>query len=108
MQALRQGDVWICDLGESGGRRPVVIVTRSRAPSFLTNVTVVPLARAARVADAIVPLDERDGLRVQSYATADNITTIAIDDLESRVGRVRPAKLAAILESVRVALDIPS
>jgi mRNA interferase MazF len=69
---VSRGDVCWCDLTE-GGRRPVLVLTRSAAIPVLNRVLVAPLTRSIRDIPSEVRLDEKDGVPAECAISFDNI-----------------------------------
>ena len=104
---MRRGEIYWADLGPGFGRRPAVILTRTAAIPVLRSVTVAPVTRRIRGIASEVALGRDDGLPTECVATCDNILTIRQDVLDATpVGRLGPAKAAALDASLRFALEI--
>src|SRR5438067_1736746 len=58
-----RGDVCYYTFKAPDKRRPVLVLTRDRALSFLNEITVAPITTTIRKNDSSVWLDESDGMR---------------------------------------------
>ncbi|WP_322761639.1 type II toxin-antitoxin system PemK/MazF family toxin [Frankia sp. Cr2] len=103
---LRRGALWVARLPPPTGVRPVVIITRDAALPYLTNVTVIPVTRTIRGIPSEVPVGPDEGLKVDSVASCDNITTIPSDLLITEIGMLGPALLRRLSAAVRLAVDV--
>lgn len=88
------------------GTRPVVVLTRDVAIPYLTNVTVVPVTRTIRGIPSELRLGPTEGLKVDSVASCDNITTIPASLLAARIGELSPMLLRDLAAAVRLAIDV--
>ena len=104
---MRRGEIYVADLPEPAGRRPVLLVTRTAAIAVRTSVTVAPITRTRRDISSEVPLDRRHGVRERSVANCDSLMTIRKDSLRKRrVGALDVGTLVALDQALRFALDI--
>jgi mRNA interferase MazF len=103
---LHRGSAWIAELPPPFGTRPVVVVTRDLAISFLTNVTIVPVTRTVHGAPTEVELGKPEGMRTDCVASCDNLATISVQLLRHRVGELGPEKLRELNAAIRIALDL--
>ncbi len=103
---LRRGSVWIADLPEPVGRRPVVVLTRDVAIPYLTSVTVAIVTRTVRGIPSEVTLAPEEGLRHECVANCDNLHTVPIRWLDHRVGVLGPDRIDALARAVQTALDV--
>ena len=109
---VRRGDIWMVDFSipkgsEAAYRRPAVIVSndsanRSAASLGRGVVTVVPVtSNVRRVYPFQARLRSRDsGLPRDSKAQAEQIRSVAMERLDSRVGRV-PMKTMEEIDAAR-------
>jgi mRNA interferase MazF len=105
---VRRGEVFWGDLG-SGGRRPVVILTRSGAIGVRTRVTVAPVTTTIRGIRSEVPVGPEEGLAQDSVISCDNLLTLDKRAFDlNPVGRLDPATLARLDAALRFALKIRS
>ena len=104
---MRRAEIYVADLPEPVGRRPVLIVTRTPAIAVRTAVTVAPITRTRRGIASEVPLDARHGVRRASVANCDSLMTIPKQALRRRkVGSLSVDELPALDEALRYALGI--
>jgi mRNA interferase MazF len=104
---VERGDIAIADLPAPVGRRPVLIVTRTRAIAVRTSVTVAPITRTVRGIASELPLGRAHGLRAASVANCDSLQTIPTSALRPRrLGRLAVDELPALDRALRFALGI--
>jgi mRNA interferase MazF len=80
----RQGDLWWAEAEDK--RRPVLVVTRSRAIPVLTWILVAPITRTIRGIPTEIPLGPPEGLPQECVASFDNIQPIRRSFLTDRLG----------------------
>ena len=100
--APRRGDVWLADLDKT---RPVIVLTRDPMGRLLNAVIVAPVTSTVRGVSTEVPVGSDDGVRHPSVANLDNVQLVARSRLQRRVGRARPATMAARCTALSVAVD---
>ena len=100
--AMQRGEVWIMVGPDYLGKPRPVVILQSDAFAELDSVTVclvtsepppapMPLLRVA------LPASAETGLRVDSWAMIDKITTTSRDKMGYRIGRVSRADLVRIV-----------
>jgi mRNA interferase MazF len=115
---VRRGDIHLVDLEPTRGteadkRRPAVIVSNDALNSTATRfgrgvVTVVPLtSNVARVYPFQVLLPaSRTGLVADSKAQAEQIRSVAVERVGTRLGLVPYALLSKLDDALRIHLDL--
>jgi mRNA-degrading endonuclease toxin of MazEF toxin-antitoxin module len=89
--------------------RPVVVISTDALNSFSYDVCIVPLTRVRRQVFSIRPRVPagQGGLRTDSWAKCDQVTTLERVDLQyPSLGNISAATLADIAEGIRVALEL--
>jgi mRNA interferase MazF len=100
--APRRGEVWLADLDKA---RPVIVLTRDPMGRLLNAVIVAPVTSTVRGVSTEVPVGSEDGVRHPSVANLDNVQLVARERFRRRVGRARPATMAALCSALSVAVD---
>ena len=115
---MHRGDIWTVDFSvplgsEAAYRRPAVIVSNDGANMTAVRldrgvVTVVPVTtNVRRVYDFQVALPARlCGLPRDSKAQAEQVRAVAVERIDSRVGRVPPQLMDRIDDALRLHLDL--
>jgi mRNA interferase MazF len=101
---VTRGDIYWADV--PGGRRPVVIVTRTAALPYLTQIVVAPLTSTLRDIPSHVRLDERQGLQRESAVNCDALVTVRVATLTDRIGTLDPAAQLRLDNALRFALGL--
>jgi mRNA interferase MazF len=107
MDERRQGQIWVADLPQPFGRRPVLILTRSSAISVLHNVTIATITTSIRDIDTEVLIGPSDGIDKKCAITLDNIHTIGTQYLEKFVAELSADKMSEVFQGIREAFDMP-
>ena len=84
----RQFDVWWARLPEPVGRRPILLLGRTSAFSYLTRVLVVEVTTTIRAIPQELSLGRREGLPRRCVANLDTLRTIPRGCLDVRIGRL--------------------
>ena len=101
---MKRGEVYWYTFKAPDKRRPVLILTRNTALSFLNAVTVAPITSTVRSIPSEVYLDEEDGLLGPCAANFDNIVTLPKDKLSERITALSLDKMLDAEEALRFAL----
>jgi mRNA interferase MazF len=99
---VNRGEVWWAEHPEAG-RRPYLILTRQAAIPVLVRVLAVPATRTIRGIPTEVVLDEDDGMPERCALTFDNITTMPLSLLTSRICRLGVDRLQQVCRALRTA-----
>lgn len=86
------------------GRRPVLLLTRNDAYSYLQKVVVAEITTTIRKIPIEVPLGTREGLPKACVANCDNLRTIAKQQLVSRVSALDASRVGEVKRAVGYAL----
>jgi len=101
---MNQGDVFWYTFKAPDKRRPVVLLTRDAAISFLSSVTVAPITTTIRNIPTEVVLTENDGMPEECAANLDNLQTVAKGQLQGYITHLPPARLREIRAAIGFAL----
>jgi mRNA interferase MazF len=99
---VRRGEVWLAELDKT---RPVIVLTRDPLGRLLHSVVIAPVTSTVRGLATEVPLGPDDGIRHPSVANLDNVQLLPRDRFRRRIGRARPATMAALCAALSVAVD---
>ncbi|MBL8186475.1 MAG: type II toxin-antitoxin system PemK/MazF family toxin [Acidobacteria bacterium] len=101
---MRQGDVYWCELPPPDKRRPVLILTRNSAISFLTGITVAPLTtRIRNIPTEVVLTPETDGTPSACAVNLDNIQTVQKDSLDAHLTTLSYARMREVATAIEFA-----
>ncbi len=101
---MRQFEIWWADLPKPAGRRPVLLLTREDAYSYLNKFIVVEITTTIRNIPVEVRLGKRDGLPVSCVANFDNLRTVSRDALVERISRLPAIRMVEVKRAVGYAL----
>jgi mRNA interferase MazF len=101
-----RGEVWWARLPPPIGTRPVLLLSRSQAYRVRRSVTATLITTTVRHIPVEVALGPEDGLPRPCVVNCDELHTIAITLIDNQIGALSEAKMQAVAEAVRFALDI--
>ncbi len=104
---MRRGEVWWAEMEAPAGPRPVVLVSRDAVYQVRGKVTIAPITTRIRGIRTEVKVGPADRLRRQSVVDCDNLATIPKAWLKRRMGLLSPAKLHAVNDAIKFALELP-
>jgi mRNA interferase MazF len=98
------GDVWWCELPDSG-RRPVVVLSRDAAIPRLRRALVAPCTTNIRGLLSEVVLDPGDDPVPRHCAVnLDSVESVSIAALVERLGRLSHARMSELCAALAVAV----
>ncbi len=104
---VARNEIYWADLGASGGRRPVCVLTRDVVISALDRVTCAPITRRVRGIASEVEVGPEHGLPQKAVINCDTIVTIGKKRLDSSpVGSLDEVTRAKLDRALRYSLDI--
>jgi mRNA interferase MazF len=89
---LRQYEIWWALLPKPAGRRPVLLLSRNAAYSYLHKYLAAEITTTVRNIAVEVSLGRREGLPRPCVANFDNVHTIRKETLTERVGVLSPSR----------------
>src|SRR5437868_1404828 len=92
METVTQYEVWWASLPKPAGRRPVLLLSRDAAYSYLNKFVVVEITSTIRNIAVEVPLGRAEGLVRTCVANCDNIRTVSRSALMERIGKIAPRR----------------
>ena len=104
---MRQFEVWWAQLPEPVGRRPVLLLGRSTAFSYLTRVLVVEVTSTIRAIPQEISLGRREGLPRKCVANLDALRTIPKGVLHSFIGRLAATRHVEVKRALGHVLHWP-
>jgi mRNA interferase MazF len=99
-----RGDVRLYNFAPPDKNRPVVVLTRSSAISYLSTVTVAPITSAIRGVPSEVVLNEEDGMKTSCAVNLHNAVTVFQDRLGKRVAQLSSRRMSEICTALRFSL----
>ena len=101
---IARGDVRLYRFAPPDKQRPVVVLTRDSAITYLSTVTIVPITSSIRGVPSEVLLDEQDGMKVACAINLHNAITVSQDRLGKRVAQLSAARMNQICAALRFSL----
>ena len=99
-----RGDICYHTFKEPDKRRPVLILTRTNAISFLNEVTIAPITTTIRDNNTSVWLDESDDMKEVCAINLDYLQTIPKHRLGKVITHLSDEKMQEVFQAIRFAL----
>jgi mRNA interferase MazF len=103
----KQFDIWWISLPEPVGRRPVLLLGRSSAMTYLNQVLAVEVTTTIRSIPQEVVLGKREGLPKPCVANLDTLRSVPSVALRSRIGRLSTARHVEVKRALGHVLHWP-
>ena len=104
---MKQYEIWWAALPAPIGRRPVLLLSRDAAYQYLRKIIVVEVTSRIRGIPQELTLGPRDGLPRACVANFDNVHTVEIAEVESRIGTLSRRRVADAKRAMGYALAWP-
>jgi mRNA interferase MazF len=101
---VKRGEVRWYTFKAPNKRRPVLVLTRDTALSFLTAVTVAPITTTIREIPSELYLDQEDGMNEPCAANFDNILTVPKTQVDDLITTLSFEKMLEAEKAIRFAL----
>jgi mRNA interferase MazF len=101
---LRQYEIWWADLPQPAGRRPVLLLSREDAYSYLDKFLAAEITTTVRGIPVEVSLGKPEGLTHRCVANFDNVRTIGRSRLTRRIGVVTGSRVNEVKRALGYAL----
>ncbi|MFN0104422.1 MAG: type II toxin-antitoxin system PemK/MazF family toxin [Bryobacteraceae bacterium] len=102
---MKQYEIWWAALPAPAGRRPVLLLTRTGAYSYLNKVTAAEITTTIRRIPVEVPLGRNEGLQAPCVANLDNIRTVPIDALTEKIGALSTTRHRVVKRALGYAFE---
>lgn len=99
-----RGDVCYHTFKEPDKRRPVLILTRTNAVSFLNEITIAPVTTTVRENNSSVWLNELDGMKEACAINLDHLQTVPKHKLGKVIAHLSDERMREVFEAIRFAL----
>ena len=87
---MTQFEIWWADLPKPAGRRPMLLLSRNDAYSYLNKFIVAEITTTIRSIPIEVPAGRSEGLPAACVVNCDNLRTIARQSLKKRIAKLPP------------------
>ena len=101
---IARGDVRLYQFAPPGKKRPVVVLTRDSAISYLSTVTVAPITSTIRGVPSEVVLNEDDGLKAPCAVNLHNAVSVSRNRLGRRVAQLSALRMREVCAALRFSL----
>jgi mRNA interferase MazF len=103
-ELLKQYELWWASLPGLAGRRPVLLLSRNEAYSYLNKFIAVEVTSTIRRIAVEVPLGPSEGLSAKCVANCDNIRTVPRSALTKRIGQLSARRRSELKRALGHAL----
>lgn len=104
---MKQYEIRWANLPEPIGRRPVLLLTRGAAYSYLNKVIVAEVTSTVRCIPEEVSIGTREGLKRPSAVNLDTLHVVAKALLGNRIGLLPQGREREVKRALGYALDWP-
>jgi mRNA-degrading endonuclease toxin of MazEF toxin-antitoxin module len=101
---MKRGEVWWYERPDRK-RRPVLVLTRTKAVGRLSKIITVPATSTVRGWDTEVPLDQDDGMPQPCVLVLDNAQSTRKALLTERVTKLGPERMSEVCRALSAATD---
>ena len=105
---IARGEVRLYQFPHPDKRRPVVVLTRESALTYLSSVTVAPVTSTVRGVPSEVLLTVADGMKGACVVNLHNVVTVSRAHLGRRVAMLSPERMKQICAALGFALGCTS
>ena len=101
---VERGDVRLYRFPSPDKQRPVLVLTRPSALTYLTRITVAPITSAIRDVPSEVALGIDDGMKQPCTVNLHNVVTVDRGALGRRVARLDARRMREVCSALAFAL----
>jgi mRNA interferase MazF len=98
---IARGDIRLYRFAPPDKERPVVVLTRDSAISYLSAVTIAPVTSTIRGVPSEVVLGDADGMKTPSAVNLHNVVTVSKDRIGRRVAQLHSTRMNEICAALR-------
>src|ERR1700757_215823 len=98
---IARGDICLYQFAPPDKKRPVVVLTRDSAITYLSTITVAPITSTIRDVPSEVVLTEEDGMKVPCAVNLHNAVTVSQNRLGRRVAQLSSLRISEICAALR-------
>lgn len=101
---ITRGEIRLYQFAQPDKKRPVVVLTRDSAVSYLSTVTIAPIMFTIRGVPSEVILDQEDGMKAPCAVNLHNAVTVSQHRLGRRVAQLSPLRMEEVCAAIRFSL----
>ncbi len=105
---MRRGDVCWYTFKAPDKRRPVLILTRTSAISYLNALTIAPITTTIREIPSEVFLSREDGMLTDCAVNCDNIQTVPKVQIDGMITALSSMRMQEVNRALAFALGLDS
>ncbi|MCB0153183.1 MAG: type II toxin-antitoxin system PemK/MazF family toxin [Anaerolineae bacterium] len=105
---MKRGDIRWYDFNPPDKRRPVLILTRNSAISYLNALTIAPITTIIRDIPSEVYLSPADGMPAECAISCDNLQTVSKSKIGGLITVISPERLGEVQEAINFSLGFDS
>jgi mRNA interferase MazF len=104
LELPKQYELWWASLPEPAGRRPVLLLSRNEAYSYLNKFLAAEVTSTIRRVAVEVSLGRGEGLPAKCVANCDHLRTVPRSALAKRIGQLSPRRYSDVKRALGHAL----
>jgi mRNA interferase MazF len=101
---IARGEVRLYQFARPDKERPVVVLTRDSAVSYLSTVTIAPITSTIRGVPSEVVLSQDDGMKAPCAVNLHNAVTVSQQRLGRRVAHLSSLRMEEVCAALRFSL----
>ena len=101
---ITRGDIRLYEFARPDKKRPVVVLTRDSAVSYLSTVTIAPITATIRGVPSEVVLNQEDGMKAPCAVNLHNAVTVSQHRLGRRVAQLSALRMEEVCAAIRFSL----
>ena len=105
-RAVKRGEVRWYRFAKPDKRRPVLVLTRTSATSYLAELTIAPITSTVRGIPSEVPLGTADGMPRECAVNLDHLQTVSKARIGTLVTTLPPERMDEVREALLFALEM--
>ncbi len=103
---MRRGDICWYTIKAPDKRRPVLILTRTSAISYLNSITIAPITTTVRDIPSEVFLSREEGMLTDCAVNCDNLQTVSKSQIDGLITTLSPIRMREVNQALAFALGM--
>lgn len=103
---MNRGEIWDADIGGRVGKRPVLILTRSRVIPYLSKVIIAEITSQGKGYPTQIDIGLEGNLSKHSFVSAESLHTVPKERLIRFRGELSELTMAKVSQAVIFALEL--
>jgi mRNA interferase MazF len=97
---VKQFEIWWANLPKPVGRRPVLLLSRNDAYSYLNKFVVAEVTTTVRGIPVEISLGKREGMQKPCVANCDNLRTVPRQALAEKISKLPANRIPEVKRAV--------